>query len=53
MVNQTERLSGAPSDYLVSVDLVEFFSGLDFFSALADSLEDRLEEETPATWPIG
>lgn len=46
MANQTERMSGAPSDYLVSVDLVEFFSGLDFFQALADSLEDRLEEET-------
>ena len=51
MANQTERLSGLPSDYLVSVDLVEYFSGLDFFAALPDSLEDALEAATATAWP--
>ena len=42
---------GAPADYLVPVDLVEALSGLDFFSALPDSLADLLEEQTATTWP--
>jgi endonuclease G len=53
MANQMEQLSGTPGDYLVSVDLVEFFSGLDFFSALSDSTEVALEEQTAGTWPRG
>ena len=53
MANQAERLSGAPSDYLVSVDSVEVISGLDFFSALPDSLEVLLEQQTAINWPTG
>jgi endonuclease G len=53
IANQTEPLEGAPADYLVSVDSVEVISGLDFFSALADSVEDSLEAETAVTWPVG
>ncbi|MFC1639799.1 DNA/RNA non-specific endonuclease, partial [Gemmatimonadota bacterium] len=53
MPNQPAPLAGEPSDYLVTVDLVEALSGLDFFSVLPDSLEDRLEEEVATTWPIG
>jgi endonuclease G, mitochondrial len=52
MPNQPTQLTGEPSDYLVTVDLVEALAGLDFFSALPDSLEDRLEEEIATTWPI-
>ncbi len=52
MPNQTDPLDGAPADYLVSVDLVEALSGLDFFSALPDALEESLEEKTAATWPV-
>jgi len=33
-------------DYLVSVDKLEQMTGLDFFSALPDELENRLEKET-------
>ena len=53
MANQLDRLSGEPSDYVVSVDSVEVFSGLDFFSVLPDSVEVLLEAQTVATWPIG
>jgi hypothetical protein len=51
MANQQEPLPGAPSDYLVSIDLVEALSGLDFFTALPDSLEDLLEAEPASGWP--
>lgn len=43
MPNQLEPLAGQPRDYAVSVDRVEALSGLNFFSALPDSEEDRLE----------
>ena len=36
----TDRLR----DYLVSVDVIEAATGLDFFSVLPDGDEDRLEE---------
>ena len=49
--NQTEALEGAPAEYLVSVDLVEALSGLDFFTALADSVEAVLEAEIGAGGP--
>jgi endonuclease G len=52
MPNQHGQLDGAPEDYLVTVDLVETLSGLDFFSALPDSLENLLEAELVSTWPI-
>ena len=32
-------------------DLVEALSGLDFFTALPDSLEEKLEEAVATTWP--
>ena len=51
MANQNQPLDGEPADYLVAVDLVEALSGLDFYSALPDSLEDLLEEEVAFTWP--
>ncbi len=53
MANQHDQLDGEPEDYLVSVDLVEALSGLDFFSALPDSLEMVLENQTAGTWPRG
>jgi len=52
MPNQHQQLAGSPADYLVTVDLVEALSGLDFFSSLPDSIEDRLEEEPAKNWPI-
>ena len=33
-------------EYLLSVDEIEKLTGLDFFSALPDDLENRLEKET-------
>lgn len=33
-------------EYMVSVDSIERLSGLDFFSALPDNLENKLEKET-------
>jgi endonuclease G len=50
MANQIEPLVGAPEDYMVSVDLVEALSGLDFFSALSETAEEELEEQTAAYW---
>lgn len=39
--------------FLTSVDAIEAQTGLDFFSALPDDLEDRLESATPtALWPL-
>ena len=52
MANQHQQLDGEPEDYLASVDLVEALSGLDFFAALPDLLEDVLEQEPAASWPI-
>jgi DNA/RNA endonuclease G (NUC1) len=51
MADQIEPLDGEVGDYLVSVDLVEVLSGLDFFSALPDLIEEDLEEEVVTTWP--
>jgi endonuclease G len=40
-----------PLDFAVSIDSVERLSGLDFFPALPDDLEDRLEKEVdPFQW---
>jgi endonuclease G len=33
------------TDYLVSVDEIEKITGMDFFSALADDMENQLEKE--------
>ena len=51
MPNQPEHLAGEPKDYVISIDLLEALSGLDFFSALPDSVEDALERQTTSTWP--
>jgi len=51
--NQMEPLDGEPGDYLVTVALVEALSGLDFFSALPDSVEFVLEETAVVDWPTG
>ena len=52
MENKITPLTGAPKDYIVSVDSVESVSGLDFFSALPDSEENRLESEVQTNGPI-
>ena len=52
MPNTDQQLEGAPGDYMVTVDLVESLSGLDFFSALPDSLEEVLEAEVAEEWPV-
>ena len=36
-----------------SVDVIEWLSGLDFFSELPDSHEERLEATVATSWPIG
>ena len=51
MANRIEPLEGEVGDYLIAVDLVEALSGLDFYSALPDSIEDLLEEGVVTTWP--
>lgn len=43
---------GEPRDYVVSVDRVQHLSGLDFFAALPDSEEHRLEAVVSSNWPI-
>jgi endonuclease G len=43
---------GEPRDYIVSVERVQHLSGLDFFSALPDSEEHRLEAVVNSNWPI-
>jgi endonuclease G len=43
---------GEPRDYIVSVDRVQHLSGLDFFAALPDSEEHRLEAVVNTNWPI-
>lgn len=50
--NQLAPALGEPRDYLVSVDRVEAWSGLDFFSVLPDSEENRLEALTATQWPV-
>jgi endonuclease G len=52
MENRLQPLVGQPSGYLVSVDSVEALSGLDFFAALPDTDEDRLEALIATNWPI-
>lgn len=51
MPNHLEPLTGQPRDYAVSVDRVEALSALNFFSALPDAEEDRLEALVVAHWP--
>ena len=41
-----EKVRKKLTDYVVSVDSVENFTGLDFFPQLPDSLENRLEERS-------
>ncbi len=50
--NGSNPLAGRPRDYLESVDVIEWLSGLDFFSALPDSEEERLETTVATNWPI-
>lgn len=50
--NQATELQGQPKDYLVSVHRVEESSGLNFFSALPEEEERRLESEVAASWPV-
>ena len=45
MPQEIER-KAKPADYLTSVDEVERQTGLDFFAALEDNLEDEIEAET-------
>jgi len=53
VANVASGHSGHNSDeYLVSVDEVEAWTGLDFFSALPDSIEWNLERTKVETWPI-
>jgi endonuclease G len=42
---KNEKSSLRPRDYLVSVDSVEVFTGLDFFPELADSIESEAEHK--------
>ena len=50
--NQLQPISGSPEAFLVSVDSVETVSRLDFFTALPDADEDRLEATVATTWPL-
>ena len=50
--NQLQPISGSPEAFLVSVDSVETVSRLDFFTALPDADEDRLEATVAGTWPV-
>jgi DNA/RNA endonuclease G (NUC1) len=50
--NQLQPISGSPEAFLVSVDSVEAVSRLDFFTALPDADEDRLEATVATTWPL-
>jgi len=50
--NQLQPISGTPQSFLVSVDAVEALSGLDFFTALPDGAEDRLEAALATMWPL-
>jgi endonuclease G len=48
--NQKKSIKGKPSQYMLTIDRLEEISGYDFFPALDDSLENRLES-TIQTWP--
>ncbi len=48
--NKKRSIKGKPAQYMLSVDRLEQISGYDFFPALDDSLENRLESTIP-TWP--
>ena len=50
MANSEDPLDGAPKDYLVTIDVLESLSGLDFFSALPDSVEFELEAAKATSW---
>ncbi|NTW25207.1 MAG: DNA/RNA non-specific endonuclease [Lentimicrobium sp.] len=46
-----KRLSGALTDFAVSIDSVETLTGLDFFSSLPDALEVNIEQSfNPVDW---
>lgn len=51
MPNSLAPITGEPRDYIVSVDRVQHLSGLDFFAALPDSEEHRLEAVINTNWP--
>lgn len=50
--NQLAPVTGEPGAYLVPVDRVEALAALDFFAALPDSEENRLEALMPTQWPV-
>lgn len=52
MPNQRSRIPGDPRDYIGTIDRIEELTGLDFFAALPDTEEDRLEGMTATNWPI-
>lgn len=51
MPNSIHPLRGEVADYAQTIDDVEEMSGLNFFSALGDTLEDDLESSV-AEWPF-
>lgn len=50
--NQLGPVLGQPADYIVSVDRVEALAALDFFGALPDAEENRLESLVATQWPV-
>ncbi len=50
--NQLQPISGTPEAFLVSVDSVETLSHLDFFTALPDADENKLEAAAARGWPV-
>ncbi|MCC6540756.1 MAG: DNA/RNA non-specific endonuclease [Flavobacteriales bacterium] len=54
-VMRNARMDGPPISYAVTVDSVEALSGLDFFPALDDAIEDRIERmsDTRIWYPDG
>lgn len=50
--NSVAPIPGQPRDYAVSVDSVQQLSGLDFFAALPDTEEHRLEALINTDWPV-
>ena len=49
--NDLDPLPGQPRDYVTSVDAIEALTQLNFFTALPDAEENRLEQITNP-WPI-
>ena len=45
IVNEDEAGERPLKEYIVSVDKIEKMTGMDFFSALPDDLENQLEKE--------